>query len=200
MCAPPDTTTLAVLGDSLANDERCVYDDKYPKGSLPLTIIPITGENVDAPTVEKCIAEAEGLIVAFDSERVLPETSMNVFIPPEGNSGKLSHVSVMSRSLNGEGMGFTASAAKAAANPDIWAGGRMVDEYKAMETRLCARAALVNADCTIIRAGTLKGGGSGDVTTETAGGGEPNFLNPFFYTLGQQDIVVCAHRPQRLDR
>ena len=41
---------------------------------------------------------------------------------------------------------------------------------------------------TIIRAGTLKGGAVGDSLTGD-GGGESSFLNPFFYTLGQQDVV-----------
>ena len=48
----------------------------------------------------------------------------------------------------------------------------------------CARA--VGAACTIIRAGTLKGGASGSSISEEGGGGEPSFLNPAFYALGNQ--------------
>ena len=41
---------------------------------------------------------------------------------------------------------------------------------------------------TIVRAGTLKGGGSGGAPRDD-GGGVVDVLNPYFYTLGQQDIV-----------
>ena len=52
-----------------------LFDDAYPQESLPLSLIPVTGDKVDTAAVEKCIEEAEGLIIAFDSERTLPETS-----------------------------------------------------------------------------------------------------------------------------
>ena len=183
-------TTLGVLGATSDVDEECIFDSKYPKGSLPLTLLPMVGDNVDVSTVERCILDAEGLIIAFDKERVLPEASMSVFMPKPGeDKTALKHVSVMSRYLNGKGMGFTASAAKMAANFDIWAGGKMVDEYRGMETRVKQRAAEMGADATIIRAGTMKGGGSADANTPAGGGGEPMFLNPYFYTQGQQDVV-----------
>jgi len=179
-------TTLAVIGNTQATDEAVLFDSTYTKETLPLTIMPVTGDDADEATIESCINEAVGLIIAFDNERTLPERSMNVFMPEEG--GSLAHVSLMSRSLNGKGMGFTASAAKAAANVEIWAGGSAIEQYRDMEARLRARAASVGADATIIRAGTLKGGASGSDSAEDEGG-EPTFLNPFFYTLGQQDIV-----------
>ena len=177
-------TTLAVIGASRATDEQVVFDDTYTKDSLPLTLMPVTGEDVNVEEIEKCVAEAEGLIIAFDSERTLPEQSLNVFMPPEGGT-QLKHVAVMSRYLNGAGMGFTASAAKVAANNEIWAGGKAIDEYKLMESQISARAAAVGVATTVVRAGTMKGGGTGGSDE----GGEKTFLNPFFYTLGQQDIV-----------
>jgi len=181
-------TTLAVISSSASTDEKVLFDDAYPQGSLPLTLLPITGENVDEAAIGESIKEAEGLIIAFDAERTLPEPSMNVFMPPAGGT-QLKHVAVMSRSLNGQGMGFTATAAKAAANPEIWAGGEAtISAYRLMEQQITGRAAALGASSTIIRAGTLKGGGSGDAAREE-GGGEPTFLNPAFYQLGQQDLV-----------
>jgi len=180
-------TTLACVATSAATDEKVLFDEAYPKESLPLSLLIITGESVDEAAVGKAINEAEGLIVAFDSERTLPEPSMKVFMPEEG--GSLSHVSLMSRSLNGQGMGFTATAAKTAANPEIWAGGdAAMAAYRLMEQQVTARATAVGAASTVIRAGTLKGGGSGDASRED-GGGERSFLNPAFYSMGQQDLV-----------
>ena len=119
----------------------------------------------------------------------LPEGSMNIFLPTE-EGAKLKHVSVMSRTLSGKGMGPFANAAKFAANPDIWAAGEeKVAQYKEMEAKIAERTKASGADYTFIRAGTLKGGGSGDSIANPDGGGEKSFLNPFFYTLGQQDIV-----------
>lgn len=93
----------------------------------------------------------------------------------------------MSRYLNGKGMGFIPASAKAAANPEIWAGGgAQIKAYREAEAQLKAAAASAGASVTIIRAGTLKGGASGD--TLNGGGGEPRFLNTPFYELGQQDI------------
>ena len=185
------TTTLAVIGTTMSTDEQVVYDNdgegQYTKDKLPLTIMPITGENIDEKAIETCIAEAEGMIFAFDSsDRTLPELSMNVFLPQEGGTA-IKSVSLMSRYCNGGGMGFTVNAAKIAANPDLWAGGKMIPEYKKMESMVNARTKALNAGCTVIRAGNLKGGSTGDQAG--GGGGDPRFLNPFFYTLGQQDIV-----------
>jgi len=179
-------TTLAAIGGTEATSKKMMFDDKYPEDSIPLSVLTITGEDADESAVQKTIAAMEGMIVAFDDERTLPEASMNVFMPLEGN--KVSHVSVMSRYLNGKGMGFTASAAKIAANKDVWAGGKAIDEYKEMEAKLIERSAAVGAATTIIRAGTLKGGASGG-TNDDGGGGVPLFLNPFFYSLGQQDVL-----------
>lgn len=176
-------TTLACLAETQERDMKMLFDDRYPEGSLPLTIMPITGDAVDTDLIEKTCLEAEGLIIAFDNERTLPEGAMNVFMP-EGS--KLSHVSVMSRYLNGKGMMFTCNAAKVAANPDIWAGGNMINEYKQFEANVASRAKALGASKTVIRAGTLKGGGN---AFDADSGGEPMFLNSYFYSLGQQDIV-----------
>jgi hypothetical protein len=89
-------------------------------------------------------------------------------------------------------MGFFPKAAKFAANAEIWAGDPdLVAQYQAQEASVRARAKEVGASTTIIRAGTLKGGASGDALM--GGAGEPMFLNPAFYTIGQQDVVCARH-------
>lgn len=179
-------TTCCVAPAEVATSASLIYDDLHPEGSLPLTILPVAGELADPAAIEAAAALADGLIVAFDGERTINEGALNVFMPLEG--GNLKRVSLMSRSLNGEGMGFFPTAAKTAANFDIWAaGGRAVGEYRECESLIQSRAKAVGAAWTIIRAGTLKGGGKGDA--DGGGGGEPSFLTPAFYKLGQQDIV-----------
>jgi len=180
-------TTLAAVPNDPAIPSRLMYDATHPEGSLPLEILPIAGDAADGAAIEACCAAADGLIVAFDGEQTLPESALNIFVPPTGS--KIKRVSMMSRYLNGAGMGFTVNAAKLAANPEIWNGNsKAVTAYKAMEQQVAARAAEVGAEYTIVRAGTLKGGGSGDALS--GGGGDARFLEPsFFYGLGQQDIV-----------
>jgi hypothetical protein len=141
--------------------------------------------------------------------QVLPPAALNVFIPTEASpplpttneeedaaesaagskpaGPKLRHVSLMSRYLNGAGMGFTAKAAKLAANNEIWAAGaNAVKEYRTQESLVRSRAREVGASLTIIRAGTLKGGANAN------GEGEPTFLASPFYDLGAQ---ACARTP-----
>ena len=125
----------------------------------------------------------------FHFERVLcaQEQALKVFIP-DGRETKLKRCSLMSRYLNGAGMGFFPAAAKAAANGEVWAGDQSaVAEYKTMERLVGARCKDKGVGCTVIRAGTLKGGACGDATV--GGDGEPSFLNPLFYNYGQQDVV-----------
>ena len=40
------------MGAGLAQDESITFDAKYSKESLPLTILPVTGENVDVAVAE----------------------------------------------------------------------------------------------------------------------------------------------------
>jgi hypothetical protein len=178
-------TFVAVSSDDVSQTTRLVYDDANPEGSLPLTVLPVSGSQVDVPKVEACINEAEGLIIAYDEcFEFLPEPALMAYTA----GSKIKHVSLMSRSLNGEGMGFFANAAKAAANREIWnAPKQAVDAYKVQERTVLDRAAELGASTTVIRAGTLKGGASGD--SAIGGSGEASFLNTFFYSLGQQDAV-----------
>lgn len=154
--------------------------------SPPLTLLPVTGEGADPAAVEAACTSAAGLIIAFDGEEVLSDAALDIFMPPTGTNFK--HVSLMSRHLNGEGMGFFAKAAKVAANAEIWAAPEnVVEGFREMERTVRARAKEVGATSTVIRAGTLKGGGSGDIAN---GSGDPSFLaGDVFYKLGQQDVV-----------
>jgi len=161
-----------------------IYNDKCPQGSLPLTFVPIAGPDAEEATIEALCGEAEGVILAIDGENVFGASVLETFIKPG-----LKRVSVMSRYLNGAGMGFFANSAKFAANKDIWAGGGAVEAYTAMEKAVIAQAAAVGAEHTIIRAGTLKGGASGSALSEPDGGGEVTLLNPEFYKMGQQDVA-----------
>ena len=57
-------------------------------------------------------------------------------------------------------MGFFASAAKTAANKDVWAANaQAVASYKAMEAEVARMSGAAGVEWTVIRAGTLKGGG-----------------------------------------
>jgi len=180
-------TTCALPPRELEPASSLVYTPLHPMGSLPLKFIPIGGPDADSATFDACVAKARGVIIALDGEATLPESAVNIFLPAEQN---LERVAVMSRYLNGAGMGFFATAAKFAANADVWAANdAAVGEYKKMEGAIAARSAELGIEYSIIRAGTLKGGGIGDSLLGEDKGGEASFLNPAFYNLGQQDVV-----------
>ena len=70
---------------------------------------------------------------------MLSDAALDIFMPPTGTNFK--HVSLMSRHLNGEGMGFFAKAAKVGANAEIWAGTEnVVEGFRNMEKTVRARA------------------------------------------------------------
>jgi len=130
---------------------------------------------------------AEGLVIAFDGEEVMSDAALDIFLQPAGSGQSLKHVSLLSRHLNGAGMGFFANAAKVGANSEIWAApAPVVEGYRKFEQTVRVRADAIGATSTVIRAGTLKGGGSGDIAN---GSGDPTLLTPEFYKLGQQDVV-----------
>lgn len=208
-------TTCAVPDTELKQSKSLVYTDTTPEGSIPLTVrdlgssgalatgpprpcpadlvaaldppqfMAISGPSASEEVVEACTSATKGLIIAFDTEQTMPQAALNIFMPEGGN---LKRVAAMSRYLNGGGMGFFASAAKAAANAEIWAAsGDAVARYKAMESQVSSRAAALGAEHTFIRAGTLKGGGIG--SSDSGGSGDPSFLAPGVYNIGQQDVV-----------
>jgi hypothetical protein len=181
-------TTLACAPQFIEESKSYAWDEKYPEGSIPLKIIPFAGNDYDKETFEAAVTTAQGFILAFDGQTdMLPESALDIVLPKDGSNVK--RVAVMSRSLNGSGMGFIPAAAKYAANPDIWAGGdeELKAKYKSMEKAVRSRAGELGASATVIRAGTLKGGASGD--SQKGGNGEPSFLDPQFYKRGVQDVA-----------
>jgi len=179
------STTALLYPQECASAPGLVYDSRTEEGSIPLTFMPIAGPDADGEAIEAVAASAEGVIMAIDGEKVFGEPLIDSFISP---GGSLRRVAVMSRYLNGEGMGFFPSAAKAAANVDIWAGSaKAVADYRTMEALVAAKAKAVGAEYTFIRAGTLKGGAS--ASSLDGGSGEPTLLNPAFYKLGVQDVA-----------
>jgi len=181
-------TSIACIPSQVEIAKALLYDDLHPEGSMPIKILPIAGDEAVKAEIEAAIEEAQGLIFAFDSDKqFLPPTALDVFLPPGGGT-QVKHVSLMSRYLNGAGMGFFPSAAKAGANAEIWNGdAKSIEAYREMEKAVGVRVRDLGATCTTIRAGTLKGGASGE-RSSGGEGGEPSFLNPAFYTYGQQDV------------
>lgn len=178
-------TSLAVISEQDFNDaEELCFDSSFAKGSIPLAVVPIAGELADENTVNAIVANADALIVAFDGqEQIMTSKALNVLMSP---SSGVKHISLLSRSLNGEGMGVVVGAARVGSNADVWtANEENVKLHSEMESIVKARAAECGATYTIIRVGTLKGGSTGG----TGDGGEPSFLNTAFYDKGIQDIV-----------
>ena len=174
--------TAAVTPGDLELGPRLVEE------SAGVKYIQITGEGADGAAIDAKINEAQGLLLAIDSEASVPDSVIRVFVNPEA-APNLAHVGVMSRYLNGKGMGFIASTAKAAGNVDVWDGnGKAVAAYKQMEATVKERCAACGATWTIVRAGTLKGGASGAVKLD-GGSGCADYLEPAFYKIGNQDLA-----------
>lgn len=96
----------------------------------------------------------------------------------------------MSRHLNGRGLGPFVAASKGAANREVWAGGAApVGEYRRMEAKVQALCERKGADCVVVRAGTLKGGGHGGFDNDGVGASPETArlgLSSAFYNMGQQ--------------
>lgn len=173
-----------------------LYNDQCPIGSIPLEILSIT----DKDACEKAIQSCEAVILASDgvidppsffaSDNPVASKVLDTVIPEDGSS-KVKHIVGMSRigvsgrPGSGKGYGPTVQAAKDFSNSDVWAMGN-VKGYKEFEDKIMEKATAVGADYTIVRAGSLKGGGSG---AETAKGSNkyPHAeyaLSATFYTQG----------------
>ena len=107
--------------DDLSFARATIFDPANPEGSLPIEFLPLSGADKDPAALEAAVAEAPGLIVAVDKDWTFTEGQLETFMP-EGT--KLRHACLMSRNLNGEGMGVWTSAAKRGANGDVWEGGK----------------------------------------------------------------------------
>ena len=123
-----------------------------------LTVLGVSSDE-DVEAFNDAVANADGLIIAFDAEQTLTATLRDVVLPTAGGAKR---VAVMSKHLNGKGYGPFVAASKVAANKEVWAADeKQVSMYRDFETKLKQKLASreVEAGLTIVRAGTLKGGG-----------------------------------------
>ena len=132
-------------------------DIACPEGSLPLEFLDIS----DKEKCENAIQNAEAILLVTDGESTVTDFAIDAVLPDDEPT-KVKKIVAMSRNLNGKGLGFFAQSAKDFANPDVWTGsGPSVSVYRKFEEKIRAKAAKVGADYTIVRSGTLKGGGPG---------------------------------------
>uniref|UniRef100_A0A7S2N442 NAD(P)-binding domain-containing protein n=1 Tax=Helicotheca tamesis TaxID=374047 RepID=A0A7S2N442_9STRA len=143
----------------------------------------------DEDVMESCLSKTSALIVSIDDiEGLISEDALRYLCNPT-SSPNLKRVVGMSRNLNGQGMGFLVSASRRTANAEVWDNSNTA-EYKAYEELLKDCASNCGADYTIVRAGTLKGGGCGDVMSEDGDAYYPHYLSPRFYEMTKKDIVT----------
>lgn len=131
---------------------------------------------------ESKLKDSSALLIAVDADSPMDVNALQYLVNPE-QSPKLKRVVAMSRNLNGRDMGFFVSASKRAANAEVW-DGSTANDYKAFETALKQQVnTLPEAEYTIVRAGTLKGGACG-------GDDEFNqFLTRKFYEQMNKDVI-----------
>ena len=101
-----------------------------PQSAGKLSFLALSGPDKDDVSLEAAIAECEGLILALDSDWTLTAKQLEVFIPSDQDT-KLKHVCLMSRNLNGQGMGLFVGASKRGANEDVptWSSNRLPSDY-----------------------------------------------------------------------
>lgn len=116
------TTTLMASAADVEYAQAVMYD--VDQKALDLQALSLSGPNRSPEALESAIKGSEGLIFALDKDWTFTEEQLDNFLPREGSTN-VQHVCLMSRNLNGEGMGFWCNAAKRAANPDIWAAGKV---------------------------------------------------------------------------
>lgn len=167
--------------------KSCMEED-YTDLPSNLEFLAIT----DGDVVLDKLKDTDALILAVDEpENGVLDPAVIEFIINEETAQKLKRVAIMSRNLNGEGMGFLASVSKKTANNQVWAGeGPQVQVYKNFEKQVkeaVQKSGNTNADVVTVRAGTLKGGGCGDSQSDES---FPQYLTPTFYQLTKKDIIT----------
>jgi len=183
-----DTHVVAAASASRYNE--LLYSMPFEGETIEgLTLVEqITGDA--EPAFDELLATCDALIIAVDGETCLSDGLVDVVLPTTSTAKR---VVAMSRNLNGKGMGPFVVASKTAANNEVWAcNGEAKKAYQSFEAKIKSKAASLTADVVIARAGTLKGGGCGDVTSEefSTGTGTAKFgLADAFYKEGNQDIV-----------
>jgi len=153
---------------------RSLIDDD----SLDLELI----EATDSDRVDTKIAQTDAFIIAVDDDSTMDEAVINYILNPE-TATNVKRVVTMSRNLNGKDMGFLVKASKLSANREVWDNSNK-DAYRKFEAVVKRQAAALTADYTIVRAGTLKGGGCGADEQVL-----DQYLSKKFYEMAKKDIV-----------
>lgn len=157
-------------------------DDPLPPNLEFLSIL-------DGDVVQERMRDTEALVFAVDGpDNGVIDLDVIKFLLNEDTASSLKRVVMMSRNLNGKGMGFLVKAAKTTANNEVWAGGddqvRIYKEYenqvKTIVQKSCDNQ---ETDVVVVRVGTLKGGACGEETF-------PQFLSPKFYEITKKDIIT----------
>jgi len=103
---------------------------------------------------DEILESCSGVIVAIDGDDPISDGLLDVVMPDTTTAKR---VVVMSRNLNGKGLGPFVQASKSAANKEVWAGGSaLVAEYKRMEAKVKSLCERSGAEWVVVRAGTLK--------------------------------------------
>ena len=152
----------------------------------------------NTPRITELLSQSNALFIATDDvERVMDPNVINYLLDPtmvnnnnnsnnngdtNNNDGKINmkRIVAMSRNLNGSGMGFFVSASKRAANAQVWDNSN-AEALAAYETNIKEACSQIGADWTIVRAGTLKGGASGDRTAATTSSTDADAANNYYY-------------------
>lgn len=140
-----------------------------PRDSIPLTIMDVRNRK----DCEDILASIEAVVVASDSDVPVRGKIIDTAVPEDEEwTTKVKKIVLMSRNGgsgrpgSGQELGFLASSAKGFSNPEVWAGGsEYIQMYTSLERKVMSKAERVGADYSIVRAGTLKGGGPGAKTT-----------------------------------
>ena len=137
----------------------------------------------DTDRIESLLGETQALMIAVDDVDSVVDSSILEYLLDAERVGKMKRVVAMSRNLNGAGMGMFVSASKRAANSQVWDNSQ-AGAFRQYEENVKKAAEKCGADWTIVRAGTLKGGASGEKNVH------PQFLAESYYELSKNDIVT----------
>lgn len=149
-------------------------------GTLPSNLRLV--DATDSEGLENAVRDADALVVAVDGDGTMDDAVLDYLLNPSLAS-RMKRVVGMSRNLNGKGMGFFVSASKKTANSEVWDMSN-ADAYHGFEAHLKDKCEKLGAECTVVRAGTLKGGGCGDENKYD------EYLTSKFYELTKKDIVT----------
>ena len=62
-------TSLAIAPATMPMAEQLLYDSANTAESMPVTLLPIAGDAAVAAEIDSAVDKAEGLIIAFDSDK-----------------------------------------------------------------------------------------------------------------------------------